>query len=188
MALFGSGVEIGLHLTVMLASIRADDCPSVKELAGFQGVSQTFAAKLFTRLEKAGIVESVEGSRGGFRLKRDAASISALEVIDAIEGHKPIFTCREIRGRCVLFDDQVPTWAATGVCDIHKLMIEAEQSMRKTLAGRSLQDIASAVGAKMPVQTAQEAITWFDQTQTGRGVVRTARRPRAKTRKTGGDG
>jgi Rrf2 family protein len=170
MALFGSGVEIGLHLTVLLASFPDDEYASVKELATFQGVSQSFAAKLFTRLEKAGIVESVEGSRGGFRLKRPPAEISALDVADAIEGRKPIFQCREVRGRCVMFDDEVPQWAKTGVCDIHQLMMNAEQTMRATLAERSLLDIARSVGQKTPPQAAIQAITWFDETRSGRGV------------------
>ncbi len=34
-----------------------------------------------------------------------------LAIIDAIEGHKPLFDCQEVRGRCAVFDDSPPDWA-----------------------------------------------------------------------------
>ncbi len=62
----------------------------------FQGISPSFVAKIFPKLEKAGIVRSSEGVRGGYLLARAPEEISVLEVVDAIEGRKPLFDCQEI--------------------------------------------------------------------------------------------
>ena len=42
--------------------------------------------------------------RGGYRLARAAEAISALDVVDALEGDKPLFRCREVLAGCSLAD------------------------------------------------------------------------------------
>lgn len=46
-----------------------------------------FVAKIFSKLEKADIVEASGGIRGGYRLARPAEDISVLDVTDAVEGN-----------------------------------------------------------------------------------------------------
>ena len=36
----------------------------------------------------------------------------------AIDGEKSLFECREIRGRCAIFDGKPPAWSTRGVCSI----------------------------------------------------------------------
>jgi Rrf2 family protein len=141
----------------------ADDAParSARDLADYQGLSPSFVAKLFTRLERAGLVRSTEGIRGGFRLARPAEEISVLDVADAIEGSKPIFDCKEIRRDCVLYGDAPPAAATRGVCGIHAVMIEADMEMRSALARHSLGDIAARVAAKIPARQREASRDWF---------------------------
>ena len=75
MAHLTASVEYGLHC--LLGLIDAGEVPrSARDLATFQGVSPTFAAKIFAKLEKAGIVVAAEGVRGGYRLARAPEAIS----------------------------------------------------------------------------------------------------------------
>lgn len=171
MSHFGSGVEQALHCLLFLVDREGGGLPSARDLAEFQGVSPSFVAKLFTKLEKSGIVKSGEGVRGGFCLARPASDISVLDVVDVIEGAKPLFRCRDIRKDCVLFSDDPPKWATRGVCAIHGVMIEAERKMRETLAGVSLNDIARQSSEKMPSAFLAAAGTWFESRQTERGAV-----------------
>ncbi len=171
MSHFGSGVEQALHCLLFLVDREDGGVPSARDLAEFQGVSVSFVAKHFTKLEKAGIVKSEEGVRGGFRLTRPASEISVLEVIDAIEGAKPLFRCREVRKDCVLFNDAPPKWATRGVCAIHGVMIEAERKMRETLAGVSLNDLAERASTKMPNTFRADAEILFEASQVDRGAV-----------------
>ena len=93
MAHLGSSVEYGLHCLLWLVDPMAGPASS-RDLAELQGVSPSFIAKIFPRLEKAGIVEASEGVRGGYRLARPANEITVLDVVDAIEGKKPLFDCQ----------------------------------------------------------------------------------------------
>jgi Rrf2 family protein len=161
MAHLSAGVEYGIHCLLWLAG--AGEAPmSSRELADFHGLSPTFMAKIFAKLEKADIVVGSEGVRGGYRLARAPEDISFLEIIDAIEGRKPLFDCQEIRGRCAVFGDRPPGWATDGTCSIHAVMLRAEKAMRDSLAERSLADVGRAVERKAPAEFAGEVRSWMD--------------------------
>lgn len=53
-------------------------------------VSQSYIKKLLRKLVVSNLIESISGSNGGFRLKKDISNISLLEIVEAIEG--PIVT------------------------------------------------------------------------------------------------
>lgn len=160
MAHYGSAVEYGLHCLLNLVD-GGVPAPSARDLAEFQGGSPSYIAKLFTRMEKAGLVISVEGVRGGFRLARPAAEITVLDVVDALEGGKPIFSCREIRRDCAIFGDRPPKAASQGICGIHAIMQEADEAMRQALARHTLADIAAGVGTRVPAAYRRRGRAWF---------------------------
>ncbi|MGC1328978.1 RrF2 family transcriptional regulator, partial [Pseudomonas sp.] len=115
MSLYSAGVEYGIHCLIFLVGAGGDSREaSVRDLAQLQGVPQDYLAKIFTKLAKAHLVVATEGVRGGFRLARPADEVSLLDVVNAIDGRKSIFDCREIRGRCALFDGAPPAWALDG--------------------------------------------------------------------------
>jgi Rrf2 family protein len=66
-------------------------------LAEFQGLSETFLSKVFGKLSKAVIVSSVSGVKGGYRLSKSPEDISFWDVVEAVEGPKPIFQCKNIK-------------------------------------------------------------------------------------------
>jgi Rrf2 family protein len=165
---FGSGVEYALHCLLHLVRAPADDPPSSRDLAEFQGLPTAFVAKLFSDLEKAGIVAASEGVRGGFRLARPADDISVLQVVDAVEGDKRMFRCREVRRNCVLYRDGTPEWATNGVCTVHAVMLEAEKRMRETLAATSLGDLDRRVAGKLPEHFIASKQGWFAERRSGR--------------------
>jgi len=153
-------VEYGIHSLLWMADSR--DTPlSCRDLAELEGISHSFLAKIFPRLEKAGIVQSSEGVRGGYLLARAPEDISFLEIVDAIEGRKPLFDCQEIRGRCVIFGGQTPVWAAKGVCSIHAVMLRAEKAMRDELAATTLRDVALTVSRKAPPNFPTDVHNWL---------------------------
>lgn len=162
MALYGSSVEYGLHCLLYLSEDADAAPPSCKDLAEYQGISPTYVAKLFTKLEKAGLVISAEGVRGGFRLAQPKSDISVLQVVDALEGGQPLFKCREIRGNCILYEGNPPDRVTSDVCRIHALMLEAELKMRGVLGARSLDDLDKSVGEVMPAKTKQATRDWFE--------------------------
>jgi len=161
MALYGSNAEYALHCLLYLIPLREGETLSARDLAELQGISPSLVAKLFTKLQRAGLVCAHEGLRGGFALARPAESISMLAVIDAVEGRKKLFDCKDIRTNFLLFGGCTPDWARRGVCDIHAEMLNAERAMRTVLAGRSIADLALKVSAKMPRDISEESANWL---------------------------
>lgn len=166
MAHITASVEYGLHCLLWLAKSDGGRA-STRQLAALQGVSHSFLAKIFPKLEKAGIVSASDGLAGGYRLACPPEEISVLQVIDAIEGHKPLFDCRGVRAGCVLFDGAPPQWATKGTCSIHAVMLRAEKAMRAELAASSLGDLALTVTAKAPAEFWGQVQSWLD-TRTSR--------------------
>ena len=57
-------------------------------------------SKLLKSFHRAGLVTSVRGARGGYQLARPPASISAAEIIDAIDGPVAITECSGDHSAC----------------------------------------------------------------------------------------
>jgi Rrf2 family protein len=73
---------------------------SAKDVADSFGIPPEALAKILQRLVKAGLLHSQQGTNGGYRLARAAHTISAFEVIQAIDGPLFITSCVTVRGEC----------------------------------------------------------------------------------------
>lgn len=174
MSHISTGVEYALHCLLFLADLPAGSPEaSAKDLAELQGIPPEYAAKLFTKLNKAGLVSASEGVRGGFALALPAAQISVQDVVDAVDGNKPLFECREIRSRCAIFDDNPPAWTTKGTCSIHAVMLEAEKNMREVLARHTLADLAARTRTKAPASYTPAVIQWLGDRSSSRRPGRT---------------
>jgi Rrf2 family protein len=172
-SLYGSAVEYALHCLVWLTPSR-DTPASSRDLAELTGVSPALVAKLLPRLEKAGVLTAQGGIAGGYRLARPADQISVLDVVEAVDGGKSLFGCKQVRLNCPLFGAEPPGWASRGTCSIHAVMVRAEKSMRQEMARTSLRDIADAVGAKAPAGFGDDAGRWLDDRVAEREQARVA--------------
>lgn len=168
MALYSAAVEYGLHCLLFLAARDGPVKLSSLDLAAMQGVSPTYVAKLFAQLKTAGIVHAIEGAQGGYQLARDADAITVLDVVDALEGSKPLFQCRDIRRQCAVFGDAPPDWSVREVCGIHAVMLEAEQHMKRVLAGHTLANLAGGLAAKASPEFFIDVNTWFEERKLAR--------------------
>lgn len=168
MALYSAAVEYWLHCLLFLVGRETPVKLSSLDLAEMQGISPTYLAKLFAQLRTAGIVRAIEGAQGGYQLARDAGEISVLDVIEALEGRKPLFQCREIRRQCAVFGDSPPDWSTREPCGIHAVMLEAEARMKDVLSQRTLLDLADGVAAKAPAEFFLDLNRWFEQRKSAR--------------------
>jgi Rrf2 family protein len=73
---------------------------SAKDVADAFGIPPEALAKILQRLAKAGLLHSQHGVNGGYTLARAAHTISAFEVIQAIDGPLFITSCVTVRGEC----------------------------------------------------------------------------------------
>jgi Rrf2 family protein len=159
--LYGASAEYALHS--LLIMVARTEPVSVRDLARFQKLPEQFLAKLFTRLKKAGIVNGIEGIRGGFALAHPPELISVMDVLAAIDPNRSLFECAEIRRNCELFGSEPPTWSAAGTCRIHLVMQEAEAALRSVLASKSLADLGHEFERKAPHRFTRDAESWFNR-------------------------
>lgn len=86
-------------------------------IAERQQISRPYLEQLFARLRRGGLVRSVRGRAGGYRLARPASEVSVADVVTAVDeglratrcaGHGP--GCMRGGARCLTHD----LWAQTG--------------------------------------------------------------------------
>src|SRR5690348_6095595 len=83
-----------------LAEHSDEGSRSAKDVADAYGIPPEALAKILQRLAKAGLLHSQHGINGGYTLARPAHTISAFEVIRAIDGPLFITSCVTVRGEC----------------------------------------------------------------------------------------
>jgi Rrf2 family protein len=84
--------SLALHAVAYLAD-RTNEKLSNKDIAAAIKVSEAHLSKVMQRLNKAGIVRSIRGPKGGFTLAKDPVETRLLDVYEAIEGPLPNNYC-----------------------------------------------------------------------------------------------
>jgi len=160
---FSVGVEYAIHCLLYMVNSEEGKSLGIRDLATFQGVSETYLSKVYAKLSKSGIVKSVPGVKGGYALARSAEEITFWDVVDAIEGSEPFFQCAEIRQKNILLDkDNLPDTYAKCPCLIKVVMLEAEDEMRKYLSNKTLSWLYDEVyNKKLPKEAEKAMIEWF---------------------------
>ncbi len=154
------GVEWSLHCVIVLAGLPPGATLPTKVLAECYGLSETYLSKHLQALTNARIIESVPGPRGGYRLQRPPEEISALEVVEAIDGREALFRCTEIRQQGPLAyapeTYRVP-------CAIHVTMARAEKAWREALRTQTIADIMALYQQNVGVKQQQESEQWITE-------------------------
>lgn len=116
-------------VTAMLdLAIHAETGPvSLAEVAERQGISLSYLEQLFTRLRREGLVASVRGPGGGYRLSRPAPEISIADVIGAVNEPVDSTACGGL-GNC----------QDSERCLTHDLWADLSAQIQHFLAGISL--------------------------------------------------
>ncbi len=138
----GDGVEQAIHSVTMLAILPDDGVLSAQALAEFHGVSTSYLLKHLQALSRAGLVGTVPGPRGGYRLAKPAAKVTVLDIVLAVDGPQPAFRCKEVRQNG---PNPLPAEKFTNPCQINAAMLRAEQVYRNELRKISVQDLIDTV-------------------------------------------
>ncbi|MBL1104765.1 Rrf2 family transcriptional regulator [Streptomyces sp. 5-8] len=119
---------------VLELAVRQGNGPvKAEEIAAVQDIPHKFLEGILGDLRRAGVVDSRRGGGGGYRLAREAASITVADVIRAVDG--PIVSVRGER----------PTGLAyTGTArPLLPLWIALRANVRRVLEGVTLADLAA---------------------------------------------
>lgn len=86
-----------LEAVVDLAVFSTSGLESLKNIADRLNISKNYLEQLFVVLRQKGIVDSVRGAQGGYRLARAAHEMKAGDVIRAVEGPLSPVSCLDVR-------------------------------------------------------------------------------------------
>ncbi len=125
--------DYAIRACLHLASAgHADPVPS-RVIAEAMDIPVRFLPQILGDLARASVVDSVSGQRGGYRLAREAAGLSLLDCIEAVEGPT-------ISTHCVL---ETRACRRDSPCAVHPAWIEAQEGFVAALARQSLAEVAA---------------------------------------------
>lgn len=116
---------------------------ALAQIAARQGVSLSFLEQLFSRLRRAGLVESTRGPGGGYTLGRQPQDVSLADVVAAVD------------------DDDAAQRSGASMEVTSALCAELDAVMMRHLGTISIRDLAArqAVPADEPVPAARRGLS-----------------------------
>jgi FeS assembly SUF system regulator len=127
--------DYGVVLACHIASHQGQ-CHNAYDLAESTGLPAPTVSKLLAALAKAGILISIRGAKGGYRLARSAEQITAADIVTAVDGPIALTICLE---------------QGDGVCDVESLCPtrrgwhRLNEAIRTALASVPLSELALGV-------------------------------------------
>ncbi len=124
--------------TLMFAAARHPELTSIAEVAGSYGIPQGHVRKIVHELARAGLLTSLRGRSGGFRLAAAPAMIRLDEVIRHTETDFALAECFAPRnGHCRL----------QAGCRLQRALADAADAFLGSLATWTLADLVEPRGA-----------------------------------------
>ena len=139
-----------LHAATTLAQLDKGATASAAQLAEHYDVPPAYLAKQLQALVRAGVLAATTGPRGGFRLARPAEQITLLQIVEAIDGSSPFYTCNELRqrGRGAATPEQ-----CRKTCALAAKMHQAEAAWRASLRAVTIADVVAGLPRGVPQRT-----------------------------------
>jgi len=123
--------DYAVRCVLHLASKGKGVLVSRREISNAMEIPSPFLGKISQKLAKTGIIEIVQGARGGYRLVRDPEQVSLLQVVEAVTGEIILNGCLSGMGTCRRQD----------LCPVHPVWSNVRDQMRRNLAGTSMADL-----------------------------------------------
>jgi Rrf2 family protein len=126
--------DYGLMALKYLAEQPRSAALSAKDIAEAYHIPPQLLAKILQRLAKVGLVRSSAGMNGGYTLAKDAAEITAFEVIWAVDGPQFLTACTTGKRSCDL----------TESCTIKEPMSRVNDAIAELLKNIRIGDLVEA--------------------------------------------
>ena len=123
----------GLWALVYIACQPSGRYVRVEEIVRTRQISEKYIAKLLGELVRGGLLTSRRGQEGGFRLVRQAAEVTLLEIIRVLEGPLAINKCLGVHPTC--------QWTET--CPMRETWQELQDTIEMRLSSVSLATLAN---------------------------------------------
>ena len=130
----GKKSDYGLIALRHLATRKGSGACSAREISRTYGIPAELLAKILQKLARSGLLISQHGTKGGYALAKEAAQITAFEVIRAIEGPLFITSCVTERREC----------GQISKCTVREPLRQVNDSIVKALSGVTISNLSSS--------------------------------------------
>jgi Rrf2 family transcriptional regulator, cysteine metabolism repressor len=128
----------GMRVMMELADHYGRGPMAVEAIARNQGISGKYIHVLVTGLRTAGLVRSVRGPNGGYELAKEPSSVTALDVVSALEGSSAPVECVEDAIFC----------PRSGQCATRDIWCDVAAAVDRVLSGITLGQLLARQLAK----------------------------------------
>lgn len=134
-------VDYALRSMIHLAGLPEGVREPLHEVAQKNEIPREFLAKIVKVLTDAGLVTALRGPGGGIAIARSPASISFLEVIEAVEGPVLLNLCLDDQQGCSL----------SSSCSMQSVWRAGQERMLDVYRATSLAELASKASLPVPL-------------------------------------
>ena len=132
----------GLRILMDIAQHETADRPRLmKEICEAQGLSEKFTSRLVIPLREAGMIHSIRGKQGGFRLAKAPTDITLLAVIETLQGPIALLDCLAEPKSC----------ERLGTCPTRLVWSDVNAAVKNTLQAITLESILSRLSGKKAI-------------------------------------
>jgi Rrf2 family protein len=130
-----------LHALIVLANRGGDEPMMIADIADEAGVPRKFLEQILLGLKKRGIVQSLRGRAGGYRLGRPAREISFADIIRETDGPLALSPCVSVTAY-----HKCPDCHDEATCAIRKVLLAARDATAEVLESRTLAQAVAGAG------------------------------------------
>lgn len=117
---------------VCFLAYKKENCPASLIASTIQ-IPNNYIPKIIKKLRSAGLVDSAEGTQGGYYLTREPEDISLWDILSVMETTMKINQCLEEDGCCAL--------NAVSHCTIRKIFVQWQSDMERKLQSITVADL-----------------------------------------------
>jgi Rrf2 family protein len=121
----------GLRILIDLATHQKNGPVNLGDISARQGISEKYLWQVISLAKASGLIQSTRGPKGGYTVARPADQITVLDIITALEGPIILVDCLEKSESC----------DRHGSCTTRDVWLQVENSMKKSMASITLQDL-----------------------------------------------
>jgi FeS assembly SUF system regulator len=138
------------YATVLLARLAAapDRQLTAAQLAAQSHLGAPTVSKVLKQLHRRGLVSSTLGLRGGYRLARPAAEITAAQILDALEGPMALIECARQTHQCSI----------ESTCGVGRAWQRVNLAIRRSLQEITLVELAGLGGEPVRFAALERAL------------------------------
>jgi len=125
--------DYGLRIIRALGDIEKKTAEDICEIEKIPG---QYVYKILKKLDRAGIVQSIRGRDGGYKLTKPLNSFSIFDVVHAVDGNLFLSECLREGNVCARNSEEQP-------CEVHKELARIQEILISEMRAKTILDVVT---------------------------------------------